>query len=116
MVGVVRPSLSWCYLLRKIALSRVGGVVWPTWANLSSISRLITILQPNWCILHLYLVMELSLNFVDRDLFFSDINSRTHSSPPVFRSLVCVLTFYMHDVTFLLSVESRMKINRSRLN
>jgi len=43
MVGVVRPSLSWCYLLRKIALSRVGGVVWPTWANLPSILRLITL-------------------------------------------------------------------------
>ena len=80
MVGVVRPSLSWCYHLRMIALSRVGGVVWPTWANLFSILRLITntatqigvafqVVRP--VLMHLIQIYGLSLNFVDRDLFFT---------------------------------------------
>jgi len=77
MVGVVRPSLSWCYHLRMKALSRVGGVVWPTWANLSSILRLITILQPKLVhhfrsvMLHLIIVMGLVLILLT-DLFFPD--------------------------------------------
>jgi len=74
MVGVVRPSLSWCCLLRKIALSRVGGVVWPTWANLSLIPRLITTLQPKlvWHFVASDYRYGLSFNFVDRDLSFPD--------------------------------------------
>jgi len=92
MVGVVRPSLSWCYLLRKIALSRVGGVVWPTWANLSSIPRLITILQPKFMrhfrssglnMMHLIMNMDLVLISLVEIYFSLIINSRTHFPPPV---------------------------------
>jgi len=53
--------------------------------------------------LHLIIVMDLVLILLKEIYISQIINSRTHSSPPVFRSLVRVLTFYMHDATFFVS-------------